>query len=275
MATDKNSELNDILDKGIDYKNRRIYFGNKDNEGEFDWNSVEETIRAIHKLEADHPRTPIELHMSSGGGDTYQMLRLYDAIQKCSCQIKFFGSGEICSSATWIMAGCDERYLDPHTCIMLHAGSIEGGDATTHTDSQIDNDEYNRLIDQLMLLFEQNSRMPKDFWSEICQRDTYITPEEAIQLGLADKITEYKKRGNLRKTRAYALRQTPDKRELNKLIKTIYKRIHKGRQLTKIELHIPKDEFDKEIIIDNTPIQEVLPIVHSVEKNNLNTVEEE
>lgn len=269
---DKNSELHDILDKGVDYKHRRVYFGNKDNEGAFTWESVEDTVRALHKLSADHPKRPIELHMCSEGGDTYQMLRLYDAIQKCSCQIKFFGSGEICSSAVWIMAGCDERWLDPHTSVMIHAGYTSGGEQT-YTDSQIDNEEYQKLMDKMMNLLDCNSRMPKEFWEEISQRDTYVTADEAIMLGLADKITEPKKRGNLRKTRAHALRQAPEKRELNKLIKSIYKRIHKGRQLNKIELHIPQEEFDKNIIVDDTPIIEEV-VVQPVIKNTLNNSEE-
>lgn len=265
---DKNTELIDVLEKGIDYKNRRIYFGNKENEGAFTWASVEDTIRALDKL-SEGSKKPINLHMSSTGGDTYQMLRLYDALQKCPCQIRFYGSGEICSSAVWVMSGCDERYLDPNTCIMLHAGYTEGGETTTHTDSQIDNEEYNRLIDKLMIIFEQNSRMPRDFWSEISQRDTYLTPEEAIMLGLADKITEPKKRGNLRKVRSYALRQVPDKRALNKLIKTIYKRIHKGRQLTKIEVHIPQEQFDKNIIVEEEPRNPTYSEIPSLDEKNI------
>lgn len=248
---DKNTELNDVLEKGIDLKNRRIFFGEPEEDGSFSWQSVEFAIRAIKKMSADRPKTPIELYMSSVGGDTYEMLRLYDAIQECTCQIKFYGSGTIASSATWIMAGCDERWLTPNATIMIHAGYTDNGQQT-YVDSQIDNEEYVRLMEKLMSLYEDNSRMPKDFWYEVCQRDNYLSPEEAIMLGLADKISEPKKRGNLRKSRLYSLKHPPAKKDLNKLVKNLYRRIHKGKNLTKIEVHIPKEQFDKNINIEQT-----------------------
>ncbi len=272
----------DLLDKGIDFDRRRIYFG-AGSEGEFNWDSVELAVKAIERMEAAHPKTPINLIVNSSGGEVYQMLRLYDAIQRCSCQVRFFGVGEVYSAATWIMAGCDERWLDPNTCVMLHAGHQTGTDQT-FTDLQIDNEEYQKLMRKLMELFADNSRLPVEFWEEICQRDTYLTAEETILLGLADRITEPKKRGNLRKARTHALRQAPDKKDLNKLIKSIYKRIYKGRQLTKIEVQIQAEEFDKDIIVDPTPlvtdptppvVDPAPPIVLPVEKNTLNNPEEE
>src|SRR5271170_5768045 len=117
MATQ--TELTDSLIHGIDLKTRRIYFGRflddgDDNPGDFTQASIELAIRALHKMSLDAPGKPIEIHMNSYGGDPYAMLRLYDEILSCPCQVKFYGGGAIMSAATWIMAVCDERYLYPN-----------------------------------------------------------------------------------------------------------------------------------------------------------------
>jgi ATP-dependent Clp protease protease subunit len=209
--------------------------------------SVEYAVRALHRMAADAPGKPIEIHMCSYGGDPYAMLRLYDEIHACPCQIKFFGSGAIMSSATWIMAGCDERYLHPNTTIMVHDGweYFEG----KHTDTLIYAAEGKRLQNLLYEIYAANSRMPKDFWEDVCQRDLYLTAKEAVLLGLADKVIEPKKRGNLRKMRYASLKKDISSKEMNKLLKDIYSRINKVR-IPKIELNdIKKEDSDPSLVV--------------------------
>ncbi len=199
------SELTDNLAYGVDLKNRRIYFGvNLDTEeadevSSFSVASVEFAIRAMHRMATDAPNKPIDIHMCSYGGDPYTMLRLYDEIQASPCQIRFYGGGVIMSAATWIMAGSDERNLHPNTTIMVHDG-MDGFEGK-HTDAQIEASEMKRLQGVLYDIYASNSRMPKEFWQDVCQRDLYLTASEAVSVGLADKIIEPRKRGNLRKAR--------------------------------------------------------------------------
>lgn len=246
---DKISEIQEILERGIDLRNRRIYFGIPGNdEGDISWSSVEAAVRAVHKMSTDAPTQPIELHVNSGGGTVNDMLRLYDVVQSCPCQVKFFGGGTIASAAVALMAGCDERWLHPHTEIMMHAPSVDIGDKS-FVDINIDTKVLSELADKLLLIYEKNSRMPKEFWGEVCNRDTYMTSEEVILLGLADGLVEPKKRGNLRKTRAANLKKIPDQKELQSLVRDIYNRTLKEKRLSKIEVHIPKDEFDNSIVV--------------------------
>ena len=253
MASDK-TELSDILMYGVDFKSRRIYFGKsldtaEDDPGDFNGASVELAIRALHKMASDAPGRPIEIHMSSYGGDAYALLRLHDEILACPCQVKFFGGGAIMSAATWILACCDERHLYPNATIMVHDGSVffDG----KHTDVQIGAAEDKRLQEVLYDIYSSNSRMPKEFWREVCQRDLYLTAEEAIMLGLADKIVEPKKRGNLRKMRQSAQKKAPTEANMNRLVSKLYSRINKMNP-PKITLNpIIKDAIDPTVIVDD------------------------
>lgn len=248
------TELTDNLAYGVDLKNRRIYFGvnldssDSDESTNFNMSSVEYSIRAMHRMAADAPGKPIEIHMSSYGGDIYAMLRLYDEIHACPCQIKFFGGGAIMSSATFIMAGCDERYLYPNATVMVHELSTSS-DTIKHTDIQVNAGEDRRLMDKLYSIYAENSRMPKDFWQDVCQRDLYLSASEAVSLGLVDKIIEPKKRGNLRKARYAALKKEPDNKDMRKLLTDIYSRINKVK-IPKIELNeVKKEASDPTLIV--------------------------
>ena len=252
------SELTDLLAYGVDIKARRLYFGlNIDNSDagtatDFTMSSVEYAVRALHRMALDAPGKPIEIHMNSYGGDPYAMLRLYDEIHASPCQIKFFGSGAIMSCATWIMAGCDERYLHPNTTVMVHDGN-EGFDGK-HTDTQITAAEQKRLQDLLYDIYAENSRMPKEFWQDVCQRDLYMTAGEAVSMGLADKVIEPKKRGNLRKVRQAALKKEPDTKEMKKMLNDVYARINKVK-VPKIELNeYKKEASDPHVVVDDKPL---------------------
>jgi ATP-dependent Clp protease protease subunit len=257
--TDNN--VTQILDYDVDFKRRRIYFGalveaHDENGSDFSWRSVERAIRHIHIMEAEASAKPIELHMSSPGGDPYALLRLYDVIQSCSCQIKFFGGGEIASAATWIMAGCDERHLYPNTRILIHdSGWGEANVPEKLTDRYIHTDEEKALQNKLNHIYADNSIMPAEFWDEMVKRDLWISAEEAIMLGLADKIIQPRKRGSLRKNRIASMKAERDKKDMSKLLRLLKDRIYMDK-LSRLELHIPEEKFDKALIVDNTPVED-------------------
>jgi len=248
------TDLSENLAYGIDLKNRRIYFGSNldmsdsDTSTDFTISSVELAVRAMHKMISDAPNKPIEIHMCSYGGDPYAMLRLHDEILSSPCQIKFIGSGVVMSAATWIMAVCDERYLHANTTVMVHDGS--DGFEGKHTDAQIQAAEMKRLQNLLYDIYANNSRMPRDFWQDVCQRDLYLNSEEALTLGLIDKIIEPRKRGNLRRARQAIMRKNPSPKDIKGVISAIYGRINKVK-IPKIELNeIKKEPVDPSLWIE-------------------------
>lgn len=253
MSDKKDTELEQIFSYGIDRKARKIYFGTEDIEegdshGDVGWHSVELAIRGLNTLVRDSSTKPIEIHVYSWGGDVYAMLRMIDEIEACPCQVKFFGGGRIASAMTWIMAVCDERNLHKNTVVMLHDGS--DGASGKHTDNQIDSRHDANLQARLNQMFAENSRMPVEFWEDILQRDVYITAEECIQLGLADKIIPPKKRGNLRRSRIAIQSKEADGKEMRKLVKSLYERINR-KKIGKIEVNVPrKEEFDSSVYIE-------------------------
>lgn len=257
------TELETYLVYGVDEKNRRVYFGSglayvedEWNAGAFTQTSCEFAIRAIERMALDHPKTPIEIHMNSYGGDAYAMLGLYDTIQNATCQIKFYGKGAIMSAATWIMCGSDERHLFPNTRVMVHNGWTDSIITSKVTDAEISMEEEKFLQNKLEEIYASDSRMPYEFWHEVCKRDLFMSAEEAIQLGLADRIVHPRKRGNYRKVRQHHLSQKVDKRKMSRLTQKLLKRIQALPGKMEITLNTPKIEpVDDRLTIE--PIENI------------------
>lgn len=256
------TELVDLMTYGVDFKSRRIYFGNveaadPDSSTDFTSTSIEYAVRAMHRMALEAPNKPIEIHMNSMGGSSYDMLRLHDEILACPCQIKFFGGGAIMSSATFIMACCDERNLYPNTTVMVHELSTSADGR--HTDIQVNAAQDRSLMDMLYKIYAENSRMPAEFWQDVCQRDLHMSADEAVSLGLADRVLEPKKRGNLRKARYAALKREPDQKEMSKILKDMYGRINKIK-VPKIEFNeVKKEAADPHLFVDSTPVESKMP----------------
>ena len=250
------TELTDLFEYGIDIKARRIYFGymaaEPDSATEFTPTSVEFAVRALQKMATDSPNRPIELHLSSFGGSIYDALRLHDEILSCSAQIKFYGGGAIMSAATIIMVACDERHLYPNARVMLHELSDSNDHTTRRSDIKINSQENEALHKIMCDIYAANSRLPSNFWNDILSKDVYLSPGEAVSMGLCDSIVEPKKRGNLRKKRQAQLKKEID---IKRLVKDLYDRTGRSR-VPRIELNLPiKEAADPHVVVDNTPLQ--------------------
>ena len=252
LMTKKVEAFEQIMEHGVDTKNRRVYFGiidDGDSGSEFSWSTVEKAVRGLHIL-ASQNKQPIELHMNSVGGNSTDMLKLHDEILASPCKITFVGAGNIGSSATWIMACCDYRKLHQNARVVIHDGSDSNSDR--HTDFLITARWSESHMNDLYQLYADNSRMSVEFWADICQRDVILTAEETVTLGLADEIIEPQARGNLRKARTRRLNQI-DEPAIKSLTKSIYKRINKKRNLNKIEISIKPPEYDPNLVEEKEP----------------------
>lgn len=248
------TESENVISSGVDEVHRRVYFGRylpnaTVEEGTyFDNVSIEYAVRGIMKMLDVSTKKPIEIHMNSYGGDPYAMLYLHDLILSSPCQFKFYGGGAIMSAATWIMAVCDERYLYKNARVMIHSGSLTID--STFADAEIRMAEEKRLQEELEHIYAHNSRMPKKFWTEVCKRDLYLSADEAVTLGLADKVIEPKKRGTFRKMRQAALNEKISSTVMKKLVGKLFTRIQHP-DLKDLTLNVPKEEeIDETLIIE-------------------------
>jgi len=265
MAKPRSSTKPDeIVDYNADYKNRIIYFGNF-NAGpdqvstEINTQTVTTAIVSIHIMVRQAPKTPISIYFNSGGGDVNDAWALIDTMMIQPCQFKFYGFGSIMSAATMVMAAADERYLAPHTLVMLHDISWDGG-SSNGSNRKVDQDLYNRMLEDKVELLAENSNLGKDFFHSVLNtgKDLYITAQEAVDIGLAEEIIPYVKRGNLRQKRRN--KKKPSSRKLSKSCNALFERLQIPVKISEVMIHAPiVDECDPNITIVEleTPTEEV------------------
>ena len=134
----------------------------------------------------------IEFFISSGGGSVNEMLAIYDLMQvvKENRDIATCGFGKISSAAVLLLAAGTKgkRHVGRHTRLMLHHCSSNVGGS--HPDVKSNFNEMKEVEDMMVRLIATHSNLSTGEIYNIISRNTdeYFSAEEALEMGLVDKI---------------------------------------------------------------------------------------
>lgn len=180
------SELEQVLQHGIDLRARRIYL-----QGDIDEESAARVIRGIHLISSSEagkaaPR-PISLVLSSYGGSIDAAFAIHDAVQISPAPIHVLAMGICCSAAPLILACGAKRQATANTEFMLHPASMESegqpGNVASNAESVI---ERCKAMNKLLARYTYKLY---SFWSKFDRgHDRFFTAEEAREWGLIDEI---------------------------------------------------------------------------------------
>lgn len=136
----------------------------------------------------DKTKQVIKIYINSVGGDTYSFFGLYDIMQKLTEQgyiVQTKALGLAASAAAFILLSGSpgNRFASPHSRIMIHQPS--SGYYGTITDMKIDLEEGLAVKNEVIKILNKHSHQDL---SEIIERDKWLSPEEALKLGLIDAI---------------------------------------------------------------------------------------
>lgn len=176
------------LERGIDVTNRRVFLGDIDRE------STDAAIKGIYFLDTMDPGSPIELFLSSYGGDIYGSLAILDICKTVKSPIHVFSFGVCMSAAVLLLASGEpgHRWVSENTFLMFHSGSdcMEGKTASLKTDMA----HLEQLEKVWTNLLAHYTKKDYRWWNNRAQKsgDFYFTAEEAIEFGVADSIWDEK-----------------------------------------------------------------------------------
>ncbi len=158
--------------------------------GEIDEDNINECIKWLVYENLDSRSKVLTLYINSTGGDLYSAFALIDIIKNSNHTVRTIAVGAAMSAAFLIFASGDqgERYCGKHTSLMCHqfSDTQEGkyhDIKATMKDSELSNQ---RMVD---ILKEATGLAPSVVKKKLLPAsDVYLTPEEAVELGIADKI---------------------------------------------------------------------------------------
>ena len=118
------------------------------------------------------------------------VLVIYDIINNIKCPVSTVCVGMAASMAAFLLSSGTRgmRYCLPNSTVMIHQplGGVQG----QATDIEIVAKRILALGDKMYRIMSKNSNVDYETMAAACERDNYMTPEEALEMGLIDKIID-------------------------------------------------------------------------------------
>lgn len=153
-------------------------------------------------LESENPEQDISVFINSPGGAVTAGLAIYDTIQFIKCDVATYVMGQACSMGSFLaQAGAKgKRYVLPEARTMIHRVS-SGTPGTKGSvpiqelqfeDAKRSFEESKRLNERLTELYVRHNSKNKTYEEmfETMKFDTFLSAQEAVDYGLADKVIE-------------------------------------------------------------------------------------
>ena len=141
-------------------------------------------------LEAEDPKKEINLYINSPGGLVTSGLGIYDTMQYVKPDISTLCIGQAASMGSFLLAAGTKgkRFSLPNSRIMVHQPSA--GFQGQATDIEIHANEVLSLKKRLNEIYSKHTGKSVDDIKISLERDNFMTPDDAKEFGLIDKVVD-------------------------------------------------------------------------------------
>ena len=139
-------------------------------------------------LEAQDPEKDIQLYINSPGGSVTAGMAIYDTMQYVKCDVSTICIGMAASMGAFLLSSRakGKRIALPNAEIMIHQPS--GGAQGQVTDIQIHAQRILDMKKRLNQILAANTGKTVEQITADCERDHFLTSEEAKDYGIVDKV---------------------------------------------------------------------------------------
>ena len=139
-------------------------------------------------LESQDPEQEINLYINSPGGSVTAGLAIYDTMRYITSPVTTVCMGRAASMGAFLLSAGKPgmRFALPNSQIMIHQPL--GGYQGQATDIEIHAREILRIKERLNRLLAEHSGQPYETIVSATERDKFLTPEEALELGIIDRV---------------------------------------------------------------------------------------
>lgn len=145
-------------------------------------------ITLLLLLEKQDPQKDISLYINSPGGSVTAGLAIYDTINFIECDVSTVCIGQAASMGAFLLASGTKgkRYALQNSEIMLH--QVMGGFQGQATDIEIAAKRIARVKETMNKILSERTGQNAKTLSKDLERDFYMTPQQAIEYGIIDKV---------------------------------------------------------------------------------------
>ena len=141
-------------------------------------------------LEAQDPDKDIQFYINSPGGSVTAGMAIYDTMQYIKCDVATICVGMAASMGAFLLsAGAKgKRMALPNAEIMIHQPSA--GTQGQITDMAIHLKRLETIKERLNRILANNTGKTLDVVTDACERDNFMTAQEALEFGLIDRVLD-------------------------------------------------------------------------------------
>lgn len=176
-------------------KDRIVFIGSEIND-----QVANAVVAQLIFLRAEDPKKEISVYLHSPGGVISAGLAIYDTMLYLGCDISTYCIGICASMATLLLSAGTKgkRFALPHSRIMIH--QPYGGVGGTSEDISRQAQEILKQKKICAQILSKHTHKPLEKVMDDSERDFYMSPLEAIEYGLIDKVLESAKTDHKEKT---------------------------------------------------------------------------
>ena len=139
-------------------------------------------------LEAQDPDKDIQFYINSPGGSITAGMAIYDTMQYIKPDVSTICFGMAASMGAFLLSSGakGKRLALPNSEIMIHQPS--GGSQGQATDIEIQAKRIIKMKEKLNRMLAENTGKPFETVVADCERDNFMSAEEAKEYGLIDKV---------------------------------------------------------------------------------------
>ena len=164
-------------------KDRVIFLGD-----EVEDSSASLVVAQLLYLESQDAEKDISLYINSPGGSVTAGMAIYDTMRFIKCDVSTICVGMAASMGAFLLSGGakGKRFALPNAEVMIHQplGCTKG----QASDMQIEAEHIIRTKQRLYRIMAENCGKSTDEIEKACDRNNWMTAEEAMGFGLIDKI---------------------------------------------------------------------------------------
>lgn len=150
-------------------------------------------ILSLLDFNSEDPTRPIELHINSGGGSIDAGLAIYDVIQYIDAPVYTVCCGLAASMGAFLLSIGEKghRSAFPHSRILIHQPLIHADQPSLQRASSLKRtaDSLTETRQQLEAIMAEACGQPVERVHEDCERDNWMSAEQAKEYGLIDELT--------------------------------------------------------------------------------------
>jgi len=171
-------------------KDRIIFVGTA-----IDDNVANLIIAQLLFLQSDDNKKDISIYINSPGGSVTAGLAIYDTMRFVKPDVCTYCIGQAASMGSLLLAAGEKgrRYALPYSRIMIH--QPWGGAQGSASDISIQAQEILRMKEELTKILAEHSGQTFEKVQEDCDRDYFMSAEEAKKYGLVDEVIVHADKG--------------------------------------------------------------------------------